>query len=399
MRDIFPIILLLASCLLIANPVEARDEIRGNMSAEVRLFANDPLYPEQERNNGSLAFAPEYYHEWPTGSSFIFSPFLRIDSADSERTHPDIRELNFLLLGDTWELRLGIGKVFWGVTEFVHLVDIINQTDLVEDLRGEDKLGQPMVHLSVPNQWGVLDLFALPYFRERTFPGGDGRLRPPVVVDTDNPVFESGAEEKHFDFAIRYSQVFDFFDFGIYYFKGTNRDPILLPAINLEGQPVLLPFYQLMDQVGIDLQLAAGNWLWKLEALNQDNATKKYFSATGGFEYTLVGVGSTMMDLGLIAEFAYDDRDEEAVTSFENDLLGGLRLGVNDAAGTEILAGLSYDLDSRGNVLRVEASRRITDTLKIFLEGWAFFDIGPGDPSLYSIRDDDFIRLQLFYYF
>jgi len=398
MKYILAILLLLLSCLLRSPHVQAH-EFRGNMSAEVRLFSNEPLYPEQERNNGSIAIAPEYYHEWPTGTSFIFSPFLRIDSADSERTHLDLRELNFLLLGDPWELRLGIGKVFWGVTEFVHLVDIINQTDLVEDIRGEDKLGQPMVHLSVPNQWGVLDLFVLPYFRERTFPGQDGRLRPPLAVDTDIPVFESGAEENHVDFAVRYSQVFDFVDFGIYYFKGTSREPSLLPALNSGGQPVLLPFYQLMDQVGMDLQLAAGNWLWKLEALYQDNATKNFFATTGGFEYTLVSVGSTMMDLGLIAEFAYDDRGEEASTSFENDLLGGLRLGVNDAAGTEFLAGVGYDRDSRGNVLLFEASRRITDTLKIFLEGWAFFDIEPDDTSLYSIQDDDFIRLQLFYYF
>jgi hypothetical protein len=60
---------------------------------------------------------------------------------------------------------------------------------------------------------------------------------------------------------------------------------------------------------------------------------------------------------------------------------------------------LSYDLDSRGNVLRIETSRRITDSLKLFLEGWAFFNVEPDDTSLYSIRDDDFIRLQLFYYF
>jgi hypothetical protein len=398
MKYLFAILLLFVISQLLTAPVPAH-EFRGDMAAEVRLFGNGPLYPDQERNNGSIAIAPEYYHEWQNGTSFIFSPFLRIDSADSERTHLDIRELNFLILGDPWELRLGIGKVFWGVTEFVHLVDILNQTDLVEDPRGEDKLGQPMVHLSMPSQWGVLDLFMLPYFRERTFPGRDGRLRFPVIVDTGNPVFESGAEENHVDFAIRYSHIFDFFDFGIYYFKGTSRDPLLLPALNPDGRPVLLPFYQLMDQVGMDLQLVAGNWLWKLEALYQDNMTKNFFSTTGGFEYTFFGVGNTMMDLGIIVEFAYDNRDEEASTSFENDLLGGLRLGVNDAAGTEILAGLGYDLDSRGNVFRLEASRRLSDRLKIFLEGWAFFDIEPDDIYLYSIRDDDFVRVQLFYYF
>ena len=398
MNFFFTILQVLVSSLLVIPPVSA-GEFTGDIAAEIRLFANSPLYSEQERNNGSIALAPEYYHELSSGSSFIFLPFLRIDSTDSERTHLDIRELNFFFLGDPWELRLGLGKVFWGVTEFVHLVDIINQTDLVEDIRGEDKLGQPMAHLSIPKQWGVLDLFLLPYFRERTFPGRDGRLRPPVAVDTDNPVFESGAEEYHVDFSIRYSQVFDFFDFGIYYFRGTSRDPLLITDLNPFGQPVLLPFYQLMDQVGMELELVAGNWLWKLEALYQDNATQSFFAATGGFEYTFFSIDNTLMDLGFIAEFAYDDRGAEASTSFENDLLGGLRLGINDAAGTEILAGLGYDLNSRGNVLRLEASRRLTDTLKISLEGWAFFDIEPDDPSLYSIRDDDFMRLQLFHYF
>ena len=381
-----------------ATPVQA-NELNGSMSVEARLFANSPLYPKQERNNGSIAFAPEYYHEWKNGSSFIFIPFLRLDTADSERSHFDIRELNFLLLGDPWELRIGLGKVFWGVTEFVHLIDIINQTDLVEDIRGEDQLGQPMVHLSIFQDWGILDFFVLPFFRERTFPGPEGRLRTPLVVDTDNPVYQSSAAENHVDFAIRYSQVFDFGDLGIYYFKGTNRDPLFIPSLNPDGQPVLLPYYQQIDQVGMDLQLVTGSWLWKLEALYQDNESKSFFAATGGFEYSFVRIGDSMMDLGIIAELSYDDRGAEATTPFENDLFAGLRLGVNDSAGTELLAGLSYDLDNKGNVLQIEASRRLTENIKVFVEGWAFFDIEPGDYYLYSIRDDDFIRLQLFYYF
>jgi hypothetical protein len=381
-----------------ATPVQA-NELNGSMSIEARLFANSPLYPKQERNNGSIAFAPEYYHEWDGGSNFIFIPFLRLDTADPERSHFDIRELNFLLLVDPWELRIGLGKIFWGVTEFVHLIDIINQTDLVEDIRGEDKLGQPMVHLSIPQDWGVLDFFVLPFFRERTFPGPEGRLRTPSVVDTGNPVYQSSAAENHVDFAIRYSQVLDFGDLGIYYFKGTGRDPLFIPSLNTDGQPVLLPYYQQIDQVGMDLQLVTGSWLWKLEALYQDNESKSFFAATGGFEYSFVRIGDSMMDLGIIAELSYDDRGPEATTPFENDLFAGLRLGVNDSAGTELLAGLSYDLDNKGNVFRIEASRRLTENIKIFFEGWAFIDIEPGDYYLYSIRDDDFLRLQLFYYF
>ncbi|MDH3390451.1 MAG: hypothetical protein OEL85_01465 [Desulfobulbaceae bacterium] len=398
MKTIASIIFVLFSSLALTAPLMAF-EINGHVSAEGRLFAHDPLYPDQEKNNASIALEPEFYHAWDVDYSLIFIPFLRIDNSDSERTHFDIRELNILLLGNPWELRIGIGKVFWGVTEFVHLVDIINQTDLVEDIEGEDKLGQPMVHLSAPTDWGVLDFFVLPYFRERTFPGRDGRLRPEDVIDTDNPLYESGAEENHVDFAFRYSQIFDFGDIGMYYFKGTSRDPLFSPSVNSNGQTVLLPYYQQIDQVGTDLQMVSGNWLWKLEALYQDNEIKSYYAATGGFEYTFIGIGDSMIDLGIITEFAYDGRGDEATTSFENDLLLGLRLGLNDTAGTELLASLSYDLDNKGNVFRFETSRRITDNIKVFLEGWVFFDTTPEDFLLYSIREDDFIRLQLFYYF
>jgi hypothetical protein len=392
------LLFLMATCLPGTARVAAH-EFSGHLAAETRLFFNDPLYQDQQRNNGSIGLEPEYYHEWESGSSFTLIPFLRLDSSDQERTHFDLREMNFLLLSDPWQLRIGIGKVFWGATEFVHLIDIVNQTDLVEDIRGEDKLGQPMVQLSIPSNWGIFDFFVLPYFRERTFPGPEGRLRTPIVVDTDNPGYESTAEENHVDLALRYSQIFDFADLGIYYFKGTAREPLLIPSVTAPGQNVLFPYYQLIDQFGLDLQLVAGNWLWKLEALYQENDTESYSAATGGFEYTFFRIGESSMDLGVITEFAYDDRNGDAASSFENDLLFGLRLAVNDAASSEVLLGLSYDLGNKGNVLQLEASRRLHDNIKLFLEGWAFFNTDPKDFAVYSIRDDDFVRLRIFYYF
>ena len=65
--------------------------------------------------------------EWRI-DSFTFQPFIRIDQQDEERSHFDIRELAWLHVGNDWELRTGIRKVFWGVNESQHLVDIINQT-------------------------------------------------------------------------------------------------------------------------------------------------------------------------------------------------------------------------------------------------------------------------------
>ena len=373
-------------------------DFSGYVAAEGRYFPQAPLDPAQKRNSGSLAVQSEYYHEWENGSSFTFVPFVRLDSADSERTHFDIRELNYLWLTDSWELRAGIGKVFWGTTEFVHLVDIINQTDAVESVDGEEKLGQPMIQLSILRDWGALELFVLPYFRERTYPGREGRLRFAAVVDTDNARYESADEEHHPDFAARYSHTIGDWDFGIYNFNGTGREPTLVTGLDSAGRPVLIPFYEQINQSGLDLQLVAGGWLWKLEAIYRTGQGEDFFASVGGFEYTFVNIAATGMDLGVLGEGAYDDRGRKATTFFENDAMLGLRLAINDAAGTELLAGFSQDLENSSLSLSLEASRRFGDNWLLSLESRALVDL-PEDDLFYSLRDDGFFQLELAYYF
>ena len=373
-------------------------DFSGYVAAEGRFFSQAPLDPAQKRHSGSLAAQPEYYHEWENGSSFTFVPFARIDSVDSERTHFDIRELNYLWLADAWELRAGIGKVFWGTTEFVHLVDIINQTDAVESVDGEEKLGQPMIQLSISRDWGALELFVLPYFRERTYPGREGRLRFAAVVDTGNARYESASQEHHPDVAARYSHTMGDWDFGIYNFNGTGREPTLIAGLDSSGRPVLTPFYEQINQTGLDLQLVDGGWLWKLEAIYRTGQSDDFFASVGGFEYTFVNIAATGIDLGVLAEGAYDDRGGRATTFFENDAMVGLRLAVNDAAGTELLAGFSQDLDSSSGSLSLEAGRRFGDNWLLSIEARSFFDL-PEDDLFYSLRDDSFIQLELAYYF
>jgi hypothetical protein len=381
----------------LSTPAAPAHELSGYLAAEGRLFFKEPLYPGQKRDNGSLVIRPEYYHEWQSGSSVTCIPFLRLDSADSERTHFDIRELNYLWLTDRWELRIGINTVFWGVTEFYHLVDIINQTDGVEAIDGEDKLGQPMIHLSMPGDWGTVDLFIMPWFRERTFVGRAGRLRINPPVAGDQTVYEHADGQHHLDLALRYSHYIGIMDFGIYHFTGTGREPALLPGLNAQGLPAIIPFYQQIDQTGIDLQLVAGQWLWKLEGIYRSGQGPDFFATTGGFEYTFVGAAGSAMDVGILGEFAYDERGAAATTPFNNDVMAGLRLAVNDVASTEMLAGVIHDLDNSSRIFTLEASRRFGDRWKGVVETY-WFSLQPED-ILYSLRDDDYISLELAYYF
>jgi len=372
-------------------------ELSGNATAQSRLFFNDPLYPEQEKNDISLAIEPEFYHESKIGSSFTFTPFARIDSVDPERSHVDIRELNFLWFNDEWELKIGISKVFWGVTEFLHLVDIINQTDFVENIDGEDKLGQPMLNFSMLRDWGVVDFFILPYFRERTFPGEKGRFRSQLVVDTDRAIYESSDKESHIDFALRYSHTIGDWDFGIYHFNGTGREPSFILGFD-SGGLFLIPKYWQIDQTGLDLQTVKGNLLLKLESIYRAGQGESFYAAVGGVEYSYVNVASSGIDLGLIGEWAYDDRGKDSTTGFDNDIMIGTRLGFNDAAGTEVLAGFIADLDNSDRIFSVESSRRLKDNWKIVVDAYFVIDSSE-DSFVHLVRDDDNIQVELSWYF
>ncbi len=372
----------------------------GYISGEYRYFSHDPLYPEQRIQYWSLATQPEYYREWEGGDqSFTFTPFARWDRFDERRSHWDIRELNGYWNLDDWQLVAGVSRVFWGVTESNHLIDIINQTDTLEGVDGEEKLGQPMVHGTWTQDWGALDLFLLLGFRERTFTGESGRIRSPLVVDVDNPIYESPRENKHIDYAVRWSNSYDIWDIGVYYFYGTSRDPRLEPGVNDEGEAVLIPHYDIIGQLGLDAQVFLGNWTLKLEALDQRRREEKYAAAVAGFEYTFVGVLESQVDIGTLVEYSHDTRGNASTSPFANDIFLGMRLTPNDAQSTELIVGLVYDLDYDGEVYRIEASRRLFSSWKISFEAQTYSGIDQRDPLLYPVRDDDFLQLDIAWYF
>ena len=387
--------LIFCALILTTNQLPAK-KISGNISLEGRYFNQHAIHAGQEKGGLSLSLQPEFQHRWDNERNvFTFVPFYRWDDKDKERTHGDIRQLDLTLAKGDWEFQAGISKVFWGVAESQHLVDIINQSDSVENLDGEDKLGQPMLRASRIMDNGALSLYLLPYFRERTFAGINGRLRTPLAVDTDHPTYESNDEEEHIDYALRWNQTFDAIDVGLSWFDGTSREPEF--KANNTGT-ALIPHYAQIQQVGLDLQYTGDAWLWKLEAIRRESNTTGYNAAVGGFEYTLSGVADSSADLGLLAEYHVDSRDEKASSPLQNDLFLGARLALNDVQSAELLAGTVIDLDNQSKSLRLEASRRIGDAIKINIEAQVFTDIDSNDP-LNTLRHDDHLLAELQHFF
>jgi len=382
----------LVSNLVIA---ETYSDFSGNLSFDSRWFTDKGL-SGQDQSQLSVALDPEFYLDSESGNQrLVIHPFYRYDNLDEERTHGDFRELYWRGSIESVDLMVGLGKVFWGVTESQHLVDVINQTDGVENLDGEDKLGQPMVHLSLIEDWGTLEAFVLPLFREQTSPGIDGRLRTEWPVDTDHPLYQSDDEDKHVDYALRWSHYIGDWDIGIAHFSGTSRNPIFIA--DTENQR-LLPYYWQMDQTSLDLQATKGSWLWKLEAVYNQNDIKDYTAAVGGFEYTSVGVFDTDADLGWLLEYHYDDRGDEATMPLEDDYFAGIRWVRNDVQSSEMLVGVIVDADTQATMTSVEGSRRLGESWKLSLEGRFFSGFESGD-QLYGYRQDDYIEVRFARFF
>jgi hypothetical protein len=374
-------------------------EISGHLGVENLTFTQNSLDNRQHNNYVSGVIEPELYHEWDAGNqSFAFVPYFRYSQHDSRRTHFDIRELTWVKVAETWELRVGIRKLFWGVTESQHLINIINQTDLVENTDTEDKLGQPMINLALINDWGTLDLFLLTGFRERTFPGVEGRIRASPPIDIDNARFEKKGIERHLAYAVRWSHTIGDWDLGFSHFYGTNRDPLFLPETDKFGNQRLLPYYEMINQTGLDLQVTKGSWLWKLEAIFRSSKTDDYFASTAGFEYTFFDVYETGLDIGILGEYLYDSRGQNFQTLFEDDFLVAMRIAFNDVQSTELLAGIIFDRTSSAKFYNIEASRRFGDSWKLDMEARFFSGIPKADPA-HFLRDDDHIRLEVSYHF
>ncbi len=370
-------------------------EFSGEVGVEFQAFPHKGAYGQEEQLEHTLLIQPEYSRSWNQDRRvFTFIPYARLGSHDEERNHFDIRELSFIGSWPVFDLRAGISKVFWGVTESQHLVDVVNQTDAVENIDGEDKLGQPMIHLTWVQSFGNVEFFWLPYFRERLLPGEDGRFRGPVAVDQDQARYTDDREEWHQDLAFRWSHYVGALDWGLSYFRGTDRDPVL--ELDEEGR--LIPVYGQSWQLGLELQIVYLDWLFKGEFLHKERESYSDYQAwVTGFEYTFVNLGPGA-DIGVLYEWLYDDRGRASGSGLDDASFVGTRLAMNDEASSELLFGGFIDHQSADVVsLRLEASRRLGASWKLEVEG-TLIEQPPENSFFDAISRDDYLQVTLSYF-
>ena len=159
--------------------------------------------------------------------------------------------------------------------------------------------------------------------------------------------------------------------------------------------------------------------MWKVEALARSGHGEVFLASVAGFEYTLYQFAGTNFDLGLLAEYQYDGRDEglvieelvtangsaqtlavlaAPVTPADNDVFLGARLALNDTQSSAILVGGTIDSADQSIGMFVEAERRFGQNWTASLEARLFVNVDR-DNILNAFRDDDFLNLRVTRYF
>ncbi len=396
---------LILSTMFIFSPPSFAVELSGKGGGEFLNFFQSAKNPEQHRTYASVFIEPELYYAINDHQELKAKLFYRYDANSTSRTHADIRELMFYQYADEWEIHAGIGKVFWGTTESRHLVDVVNQIDMLENLDDEARLGQAMLQGKLIKSWGELDIMLLPGFRPIQFGNQEVRSQflPPLANQSTR--YQSKDKTNTLDFAARWNQSFEYLDLGLSYFSGTQRMP-LFQFITEQNQIKLLPVYVQSQQFGLDAQYIVNDLLLKAEVihrnshrLNQNNQFTPYQTSAlvAGFEYTLVGINDTVYDLGIIGEYLYDEWDN--ITPFQKDWMTGLRWVLNDEQSTEILLGHIIDLDDQSQIWSVEASRRLGDNWKAELTGRWVTNVDDQNYYVKTYQQDDLVNLKVSYYF
>lgn len=381
------------------GPAHAQQlDFDGSIGTEVVQFNQPGLLPSQSKQSyASLSFDVELrWLSLDRDTRFQLHSFGRWDETDSNRNHIDLREAYIARSFGNVELLAGVNKLFWGVTESRHLVDIINQVDNLEFNDRDARLGQPMVMATWQLGNGAISAIAMSGFREQKFPGQAGRFSLGLAVDTTAATFDASEGKKAIDVVLRYSGNFGGVDLGLSYFHGTSREATFSP--NLSGI-ALVPHYARISQIGIDAQLTLDAILLKFEGIRRSGHGQTFNAAVVGAEYTFYQTFNGKSDLGIIGEYLYDGRDATApVTPFDDDVFVGARWAANDTQDTSLLIGATIDLNDDSTFVRAEFERRLGDHIHLKVAAQTVMNSSPANP-LYALRNEGFVSVDLSYNF
>ena len=339
--------------------VRSRDAITENLNYEVRLYGNK-----------DVSGAKEGYFD------------------------PTIAKLSWL--EDSYQIDLGYDLVYWGVTEGINIVNIVNQRDQIRDYFLKQGLGQSMAAASYFGDDITVSAYILPKFEELNFSGTQRPWGLGLPVDDSQSTYESSREEYHTDYAARLAGVVNDLEYGLIYFNGTYRKPLY----NVDtSKQYLVPHYIQGTTLGLDAQYIMDSNIYKLEfGYFKPDSFKSYVSTAFGLERTLnsplIGNGDSTFYL----EYYYDSRQNDQTVSFQNDLFIAYKHSTHNAYDIETTIGGIIDTEYGSVIGTFDISGKITNEIKASLE-FIYFRSTKYEDALFNSRNFDQVSLSLDWYY
>ena len=124
-------------------------KLYGLVQPEFSIFTNGDGKHHQSKNNYSFFTKGNFISYLDERDAKItISAIARYDEKDSERRYIDFQKLKYEQYFENYTFKIGNEIIFWGVNESFNIIDIINQSNLAEDMTGTKKLGQPLLSLA-----------------------------------------------------------------------------------------------------------------------------------------------------------------------------------------------------------------------------------------------------------
>ncbi|GLR76780.1 hypothetical protein [Aliivibrio sifiae] len=307
---------------------------------------------------------------------------------------PTIAKINWI--GDSYQIDVGYDLIYWGVTEGINVINIINQRDQIRDYFQKQGLGQSMVAVSYFEDSVTVDGYILPRFEELNYGGTQRPWGLGLPVDASQSTYESSKGKNHTDYAARISGMLDDLEFGFVYFNGTYRQPIYKVDGEIEN---LAPHYVLGNTFGLDAQYIMDSNIYKFElGYFKPNSYDSYVSTTFGVERTL---GSSWFGEGestVYAEYYYDSRQDDNTVAFQNDIFLAYKYTTYNVYDLETTIGGIIDTQYGGVIGTLEITGKLTNNIKVSVELIYFNSSDPNDALFYS-NDFDQLSFNAHWYF
>lgn len=355
--------------------------------------AVEPFVPQGEDYQNSSYISGEISADWAHNNfSFETHFYGNWDSKDESRRYTNIQQALLRYSRGNFSVSGGVDTFYWGVSETINILNTVNQSDLRKSIDGKEKFGQSHVSFSYASGVHSVKVFYLPTFNKLEFPY---RPATKVPVEPDKAVCESGACDG--SSGLRWDVALDTGDLAFSFFRGTRRDPILIPSPELLG--TLIPNYVNTQYAAMDGVYFLAGTILKAEYKYGDEIDKSFYAYNIGIEYPTYPNSTIINSANIVLEHTKDSRDQLAESIGQNDVFIGGRFMLGDLDQTYIRTVVGFDLDHKSKFYDLSFEHRITDYVRLHGKAIYVDDVPKDDTRLFLIENESFVEMSLHFAF